>query len=165
MIDDGAMPTTDRETEIFERSRGRLDAIAYRLLGSAVDAEDAVQDTYLRWHGADRDRIEIPEAWLTRVLTNLCLTRLTSARARRETYVGQWLPEPLLDGDRMLGPADTVVQRDTVTMAPRPTASRSIGGHGSTSPPTGSAPTTPRPPRRRSPSVSWPRREAATPNR
>lgn len=117
MIDDGAMPTTDRDTEIFERSRGRLDAIAYRLLGSAVDAEDAVQDTYLRWHGADRDRIEIPEAWLTRVLTNLCLTRLTSARARRETYVGQWLPEPLLDGDRMLGPADTVVQRDTVTMA------------------------------------------------
>jgi RNA polymerase sigma-70 factor (ECF subfamily) len=54
---------------------------------------------------------------LTKVLTNLCLNRLTSARARRETYVGQWLPEPVLAGDRMLGPADTVEQRDSVSIA------------------------------------------------
>ncbi|GAA3615209.1 RNA polymerase sigma factor SigJ [Nonomuraea rosea] len=94
-----------------------MEAIAYRLLGSAGDAEDAVQDTYLRWHAADRDRIETPEAWLTKVLTNLCLNQLTSARARRETYVGQWLPEPVLDGDRMLGPADTFEQRESVSMA------------------------------------------------
>ncbi|MEU6798598.1 RNA polymerase sigma-70 factor [Nonomuraea wenchangensis] len=105
------------ETDLFESFRGRLEAIAYRLLGSAGDAEDAVQDTYLRWHAADRERIETPEAWLTKVLTNLCLNQLTSARARRETYVGQWLPEPVLDGDRMLGPADTFEQRESVSMA------------------------------------------------
>ena len=117
MIHHGVMPTHDRDVDVFERSRARLEAIGYRLLGSAGDAEDAVQDTYLRWHTADRDRIRTPEAWLTKVLTNLCLNRLTSARTRRETYVGQWLPEPVLDGDRMLGPADTAVQRASVSMA------------------------------------------------
>ncbi|MEV0199677.1 RNA polymerase sigma-70 factor [Nonomuraea sp. NPDC050691] len=111
------MTLRTHEADLFESSRGRLEAIAYRLLGSAGDAEDAVQDTYLRWHAADRERIETPEAWLTKVLTNLCLNRLTSARARRETYVGQWLPEPVLDGDRMLGPADTFEQRESVSMA------------------------------------------------
>ncbi|MET9615457.1 RNA polymerase sigma factor SigJ [Kitasatospora indigofera] len=105
------------EADLFESSRGRLEAIAYRLLGSAGDAEDAVQETYLRWHAADRDLIETPEAWLTKVLTNLCLNQLTSARARRETYVGQWLPEPVLAGDRLLGPAETVEQRESVSMA------------------------------------------------
>ncbi|MFI5667761.1 RNA polymerase sigma factor SigJ [Streptomyces sp. NPDC051704] len=105
------------EADLFERSRGRLEAIAYRLLGSAGDAEDAVQETYLRWHAADRERIETPEAWLTKVLTNLCLNQLTSARVRRETYVGQWLPEPVLAGDRMLGPADTAEQRESVSLA------------------------------------------------
>ncbi|WP_438943968.1 sigma factor-like helix-turn-helix DNA-binding protein [Nocardia blacklockiae] len=63
------------------------------------------------------DRIETPEAWLTKVLTNICLNQLTSARARRETYVGQWLPEPVLAGDRMLGPVDTVEQRESVSLA------------------------------------------------
>ncbi|MFD4183257.1 RNA polymerase sigma factor SigJ [Rhodococcus sp. NPDC058514] len=106
-----------READLFEGFRGRLEAIAYRLLGSAGDAEDAVQDAFLRWHAADRERIETPEAWLTKVLTNLCLNQLTSARARRETYVGQWLPEPVLDGDRMLGPADTAEQRESVSIA------------------------------------------------
>ncbi len=117
MADHEAMSLHTHEADPFESSRGRLEAIAYRLLGSASDAEDAVQDTYLRWHAADRERIETPEAWLTKVLTNLCLNRLTSARARRETYVGQWLPEPVLDGDRMLGPADTFEQRESVSMA------------------------------------------------
>ncbi len=106
-----------REVEVFEGARARLEAIAYRLLGSATDAEDAVQDTFLRWQSADRALIETPEAWLTKVLTNLCLNRLTSARARRETYVGQWLPEPVLAGDRMLGPSDTAEQRDAVSIA------------------------------------------------
>ncbi|WP_067893530.1 RNA polymerase sigma factor SigJ [Nocardia vaccinii] len=105
------------EVDLFEESRARLEAIAYRLLGSASDAEDAVQDTFLRWQAADRDRVHSPEAWLTRVLTNLCLNHLTSARARRETYAGQWLPEPVLSGDRMLGPADTVEQRESISMA------------------------------------------------
>ncbi|MFF9068300.1 RNA polymerase sigma-70 factor [Streptomyces sp. NPDC014891] len=105
------------EADLFERSRGRLEAIAYRMLGSAGDAEDAVQETYLRWHAADREHIETPEAWLTKVLTNLCLNQLTSARARRETYVGQWLPEPVLAGDRMLGPAESAEQRESVSLA------------------------------------------------
>ncbi|MBW0274400.1 RNA polymerase subunit sigma-70 [Nocardia sp. MH4] len=111
------MTLSTDQAEVFEAARGRLEAIAYRLLGSAGDAEDAVQDTYLRWHAADRDRIETPVAWLTKVLTNICLNQLTSARARRETYVGQWLPEPVLAGDRMLGPADTVEQRESVSLA------------------------------------------------
>ncbi|WP_067676917.1 RNA polymerase sigma factor SigJ [Nocardia miyunensis] len=105
------------EVDLFEGSRARLEAIAYRLLGSASDAEDAVQDTFLRWQAADREQVRSPEAWLTRVLTNLCLNHLTSARARRETYVGQWLPEPVLTGDPMLGPADTAEQRESVSMA------------------------------------------------
>ncbi|MEU4884599.1 RNA polymerase sigma-70 factor [Streptomyces althioticus] len=108
-------PTSD--VNRFLAARPRLEAIAYRLLGSASEAEDAVQETYLRWQGADAGRIEVPEAWLTKVLTNICLNQLTSARARRETYVGQWLPEPLVAGDPMLGPADTAEQRESVSYA------------------------------------------------
>ncbi|MDJ0382948.1 RNA polymerase sigma-70 factor [Streptomyces sp. G-G2] len=111
------MSLSTHQAELFESSRGRLEAIAYRLLGSAGDAEDAVQDTYLRWHAADRRLIETPEAWLTKVLTNLCLNQLTSARVRRESYVGHWLPEPVLAGDPMLGPADTAEQRESVSLA------------------------------------------------
>lgn len=111
------MALTMNDMDRFKASMPRLEAIAYRLLGSASDAEDAVQDTFLRWQAADIDRIEVPEAWLTKVLTNLCLNQLTSARARRESYVGQWLPEPLLEGDPMLGPADTAEQRESVSYA------------------------------------------------
>ncbi|GAA3500453.1 RNA polymerase sigma factor SigJ [Streptomyces prasinosporus] len=111
------MALTVRDVDRFEASRPRLEAIAYRLLGSASEAEDAVQETFLRWQAADVDRIEVPEAWLTKALTNLCLNQLASARARRETYVGQWLPEPLLAGDPMLGPADTAEQRESVSYA------------------------------------------------
>ncbi|WP_309052536.1 RNA polymerase sigma-70 factor [Streptomyces sp.] len=110
-----ALITSD--TDRFEAARPRLEAIAYRLLGSASEAEDAVQETYLRWQAADVERIEVPEAWLTKVLTNYCLNQLSSARARRETYVGRWLPEPLLAGDPMLGPADTAEQRESVSYA------------------------------------------------
>ena len=111
------MPLTLDDVDRFEASRPRLEAVAYRLLGSASEAEDAVQETFLRWQAADPDRIEVPEAWLTKVLTNLCLNQLASARARRETYVGRWLPEPLLAGDPMLGPADTAEQRESVSFA------------------------------------------------
>ncbi|MFJ8663187.1 RNA polymerase sigma-70 factor [Streptomyces sp. NPDC093795] len=111
------MALTVNDMDRFTASTPRLEAIAYRLLGSASEAEDAVQDTFLRWQAADVDRIEVPEAWLTKVLTNLCLNQLTSARARRETYVGQWLPEPLLAGDPMLGPADTAEQRESLSYA------------------------------------------------
>ncbi|WP_395571817.1 sigma-70 family RNA polymerase sigma factor [Streptomyces sp. BK79] len=101
----------------FEASRGRLASLAYRLLGSAADAEDAVQDTFLRWQAADRAHVEVPEAWLTKVVTNLCLDRLRSARARHERVAGAWLPEPLLEGDPMLDPADTFEQRESVSLA------------------------------------------------
>ncbi|MFI6217981.1 sigma-70 family RNA polymerase sigma factor [Nocardia brasiliensis] len=101
----------------FEASRDRLAAIAYRLLGSAADAEDTVQDAFLRWQDADREYVEVPEAWLTKVVTNLALDRLRSAKARRERAVGAWMPEPLLDGDPMLGPAETAEQRESVTFA------------------------------------------------
>ncbi|MFH8974305.1 sigma-70 family RNA polymerase sigma factor [Streptomyces sp. NPDC017890] len=101
----------------FEASRGRLASLAYRLLGSAADAEDAVQDTFLRWQTADHQRIEVPEAWLTKVATHLCLDRLRSAQARHERVAGAWLPEPLLEGDPMLGPADTFEQRESVSLA------------------------------------------------
>ncbi|MFI8878573.1 sigma-70 family RNA polymerase sigma factor [Streptomyces sp. NPDC055243] len=101
----------------FEASRGRLASLAYRLLGSAADAEDAVQDTFLRWQAADRARVEVPEAWLTKVVTHLCLDRLRSAQARHERAAGAWLPEPLLEGDPMLGPADTFEQRESVSLA------------------------------------------------
>ncbi|MVA74658.1 sigma-70 family RNA polymerase sigma factor [Auraticoccus sp. F435] len=111
------MSLTVGDVDRFEAARPRLGALAYRLLGSAGEAEDVVQETFLRWQAADRDGIEVPEAWLTKVLTNLCLNQLTSARARRETYVGQWLPEPLLAGDPLLGPAETVEQRESVLMA------------------------------------------------
>ncbi|CUW30853.1 MULTISPECIES: RNA polymerase sigma factor SigJ [Streptomyces] len=111
------MALITRDVDRFEAARPRLEAIAYRLLGSSSEAEDAVQETFLRWQAADVRRIEVPEAWLTKVLTNLCLTMLTSARARRETYVGSWLPEPLLAGDPMLGPADTAEQRESVSYA------------------------------------------------
>ncbi|MET9183441.1 sigma-70 family RNA polymerase sigma factor [Kitasatospora aureofaciens] len=103
--------------ERFEAGRARLASLAYRLLGSAADAEDAVQDAFLRWQAADREHIEVLEAWLTKVVTNLCLDRLRSAQARHERAVGDWLPEPLLEGDPMLGPAETFEQRESVSLA------------------------------------------------
>ena len=109
---------TDRfDLSRFEASRNRLASLAYRLLGSAADAEDSVQDAFLQWQAADRKLIKVPEAWLTKVVTNLCLDRLRSAQARRERAVGSWLPEPLLDGAAMLGPADTFEQRESVSLA------------------------------------------------
>ncbi len=104
-------------TARFEADRARLASLAYRLLGSASDAEDAVQDAFVRWQAADRALIEVPEAWLTRVVANLCVDRLRSARARRERAAGDWLPEPVLDGDPMLGPAETAEQRESVSLA------------------------------------------------
>ena len=81
----------------FEPHRRRLKALAYRMLGSVAEAEDAVQEAYLRWHAADRGAVADPSAFLTRVVSRLCLDQLRSARVRREQYVGPWLPEPVLD--------------------------------------------------------------------
>ncbi|MDF3143291.1 MULTISPECIES: RNA polymerase sigma-70 factor [unclassified Streptomyces] len=108
---------TTATADEFETHRPRLFGLAYRMLGSAEEAEDTVQDAYLRFSAADRARIEHPAAWLAKVVTNLCLTRLTSARARREQYVGPWLPEPVVTSDGTLGPLESAEQRDAVSMA------------------------------------------------
>jgi RNA polymerase sigma-70 factor, ECF subfamily len=79
----------------FEALRPHLMSVAYRLLGSAADAEDAVQDAWLRWSDVDEAAIVTPKAWLSTTLGRLCLDRLTSAHARRISYVGPWLPEPV----------------------------------------------------------------------
>lgn len=81
----------------FEAERGRLTRLAYRMLGSLAEAEDAVQDAWLRWSRAGREEIADPAAWLARVTARLCLDRLRAAKARRETYIGPWLPEPLVE--------------------------------------------------------------------
>src|SRR5262249_3930597 len=85
------------EIEDFEAHRPVLTGLAYRMLGSRAEAEDVVQDAYLRWHAADRAAIEQPRRYLGTVVTRLCLDRIKSAKAQREIYVGQWLPEPVVD--------------------------------------------------------------------
>jgi RNA polymerase sigma-70 factor (ECF subfamily) len=84
---------------IFEERRAAMTGLAYRMLGSRADAEDVVQDAWLRWRGVETDEVTNPAGFLNRVVTRLCLDRLKSARARREVYVGEWLPEPVVDED------------------------------------------------------------------
>ncbi|MGI5151173.1 RNA polymerase sigma-70 factor [Plantactinospora sp. CA-294935] len=105
---------TQERLERFEANRRRLFGVAYRLLGEASEAEDVVQDAYLRWERSDA--VVSPEAWLTKVVTNLCLDRLTSARAQRERYVGPWLPEPVGTGGGALDPLETVEQRESLSL-------------------------------------------------
>lgn len=94
-------------TTFFSSRRPRLTRIAYRMLGSVAEAEDVVQDAWLRWHDSNRDAIVEPEAWLVRTVTRLCLDVLKSSRVKRETYIGPWLPEPFID------PED---ERDDITL-------------------------------------------------
>src|SRR5262245_64331046 len=103
------MSTMSDPAVSFEPYRRHLRALAYRMLGSVADAEDAVQDTYLRWHGADRDKVSDPRAFLMTTTARICLDMLTSARARREHYVGPWLPEPVLDTDALAPDSRTVL--------------------------------------------------------
>ena len=88
--------TTDPSAS-FEPHRRRLLGLAYRMLGSMAEAEDAVQETYLRWHAAARENVAEPRAFLITTTTRICLDVLKSARARREEYVGPWLPDPVTD--------------------------------------------------------------------
>lgn len=90
-------PSSHEAATSFSPLRPRLIRVAYRMLGSVSDAEDVVQEAFLRWLNTDRDSVREPEAFLRRVVTRLCLDQLKSARRRRETYVGPWLPEPVLE--------------------------------------------------------------------
>ncbi|MFG3342906.1 RNA polymerase sigma-70 factor [Glycomyces sp. NPDC048151] len=100
--------------EVFEERRGLLQAVAYRVLGTVSDAEDVVQEAWLRWSGVDADAVEDPTAYLVKVTTRLAVDRLRSAQVRRESYVGPWLPEPVLTGGDV---ADDVALADTVSSA------------------------------------------------
>src|SRR5688500_11520884 len=84
---------------MFQQHTPRLYGIAYRMLGSRADAEDVLQEAYLRGHQADTEGVQTPEAWLVTTVTRLCIDRLRAARVEREAHVGPWLPEPLLTGD------------------------------------------------------------------
>ncbi|OCP17757.1 MULTISPECIES: sigma-70 family RNA polymerase sigma factor [unclassified Ensifer] len=81
----------------FDPLRPKLMRVAYRMLGSVADAEDMVQEAFIRWMGADRSQVREPEAFLRRTVTRLCLDQLKSARRQRETYVGPWLPDPVVE--------------------------------------------------------------------
>ncbi|MEW9554131.1 RNA polymerase sigma factor SigJ [Nonomuraea sp. NPDC050783] len=119
------MGTAGTSAEAMAGERRRLINVAYRLLGSLSEAEDAVQEAYARWYALPRsrqDEIVSPGAWLTTVTGRICLDVLGSARARRERYVGEWLPEPLPDraersGGQGADPADQMVLDESVTMA------------------------------------------------
>lgn len=99
-------------TAEFERERGRLQRLAYRMLGSVSEAEDAVQDAWLRWTRAGADVVD-PAAWLVRATTRLCLDRLRAAKAERAAYKGPWLPEPLIEPL----PEDPVERAEDVSVA------------------------------------------------
>jgi hypothetical protein len=118
------VPLTGTPLDRFEAAMPRLHAIAHRMLGSADDTVDAVQDTFLRRQAADSDAIEVAEARLTTVLTDLCRTHLSSARVRREASMGRWLPEPLLADDSMLVPAETAERSES------PSYGRCVAGKG-----------------------------------
>jgi RNA polymerase sigma-70 factor, ECF subfamily len=89
----------DDRTTTFQQHTPRLYGIAYRMLGSRADAEDVLQEAYLRWHQTNTEGVRTPEAWLVTTVTRLCIDRLRAARVEREAYTGPWLPEPLLTGD------------------------------------------------------------------
>jgi RNA polymerase sigma factor (sigma-70 family) len=110
-------PEADTPTARFEANRARLTGLAYRMLGELDEAQDAVQDAWLRWSRHESEVLD-PEGWLTRVVVNLCRTRLTTLRDRRTDYVGPWLPEPVPTGPGGvdLGPSDTATQRETLSL-------------------------------------------------
>ncbi|OBI17814.1 RNA polymerase subunit sigma-24 [Mycobacterium sp. E2327] len=102
------------DEQAFVEHRKLLFAIAYRILGSAADAEDVAQDAWLKWSAADRGQVADPKAYLSRIVSNLSMERLRSTRRQRETYVGPWLPEPILTSEDT---AEDVAAAESVSMA------------------------------------------------
>jgi RNA polymerase sigma-70 factor (ECF subfamily) len=107
-------PYRDLDQQPFNEHRKLLFSVAYRILGTAADAEDVVQDAWIKWSAADRSQVADPKSYLTRIVSNLSMDRLRSTRHKRETYVGPWLPEPILtSGDT----ADAITDAESVSMA------------------------------------------------
>lgn len=111
--------TIDTATEVFEEHRPVLMGVAYRMLGRVADAEDVVQEAWLRWSGADRTEVREPRAYLVRIATRLAVDRLRQVRSRNEAYVGPWLPEPYVTdfGDTAPDTAERAVLADSVSLA------------------------------------------------
>lgn len=106
--------STDPRLQTFEAQRPLLFSIAYRMLGTVMEAEDMVQECYLRFMATDVSTLQSPKAFLTTVVTRLCLDQLKSARVKREEYIGPWLPEPLLTAD---APDDLLARHESIAMA------------------------------------------------
>ncbi|TCO59775.1 RNA polymerase sigma-70 factor (ECF subfamily) [Actinocrispum wychmicini] len=105
---------TDVSTTVFEQYRELMFGISYRMLGSVADAEDTIQETWLRWNRIDRDSVVDPRGYLVRAVTRTSIDQLRRAKARREQYIGSWLPEPLLTGPDS---AESAARADSVSMA------------------------------------------------
>lgn len=110
--------------EQFERYRPLLFSIAYRMLGSAMDAEDIVQEAWLRFLQADQDEITSPKAYLSTIVTRLCINQLKSAREQREQYIGPWLPEPILTGGSRLAAEQPLTEGMALSASPAQHLSR-----------------------------------------
>src|SRR4029079_12945782 len=104
------------DKDVFTTDRPLLFSIAYRMLGSASDAEDVLQDAWLRYSRVDQSTIRSPKAFATTIVTRLCLDRLKSARTAREEYIGSWLPEPVLTAE-IEGPDSALQRTESVTLA------------------------------------------------
>ena len=114
-MSDGMQPLYDRDSaRVFDEHRALLISVAYRMLGSVTDAEDTVQEAWLRWSGVNPSDVRDPRAFLVRVTTRLAIDRLRRAKTRRESYVGPWLPEPILTGRDV---AEDVALAESVSMA------------------------------------------------
>jgi RNA polymerase sigma-70 factor (ECF subfamily) len=103
--------------QFFQSQQRRLFAIAYRMLGVRADAEDVLQDVYLRWQNADVAQLDSPEAWLVTVTTRLSIDRLRAVKAEREAYIGTWLPEPMIEAETSASPEELVERADNIAYA------------------------------------------------
>lgn len=110
------MSGEEQKVEVFKKHRARLFGIAYRMLGTRDEAEDIVQEAYIKWHEADEEKIETAEAWLVTIATRLSIDRLRKASRERETYIGPWLPDPLVASDA-LSPLEELELASNLSMA------------------------------------------------